>query len=170
MNKLVFISGVHGVGKSTLCSQINSFVDIRSYSCSDIIKANSAYVETSKVVDKAEANQRALLEGISKLDDENILLDGHFCLVGKNETIIELDYQVFQDIKPDVVINVFSDAQEIHRRLVSRDGDCISLELIDKLQKQESHNAHEFCSKNGVRIVDYKSGDDVSTLLRALDL
>lgn len=170
MRKLIFISGVHGVGKSTLCNQINSYVRIAAHSCSDIIKANSAYIEDSKVVDKADTNQQALIVGLSKLNDENILLDGHFCLVGQGETIIELDYRVFEQINPDMVVNVVADTKEIHQRLISRDGECISLELINKLQKQESRNSHEFCSERDIAIIDYRSGDDVSQLLKQLNL
>ena len=77
---------------------------------------------------------------------------------------------MFEGINPNMVVNVVADAEEIHRRLTSRDGDCISLELIDKLQKQESHNAHEFCSKHSTAILDYKSGEEVSQLIRQLNL
>ncbi|ASF99816.1 hypothetical protein B9J80_05730 [Vibrio sp. V12_P9A6T4] len=170
MKKVIFISGVHGVGKSTLCSQINKHIHIMAYSCSDLIKANSSYIEASKVVDKAEANQKALITGLSTINDEKILLDGHFCLIGQDETIIELDYQVFEQINPDVVVNVVADAKEIHRRLMLRDDTCISLELIDKLQRQESRNSHEFCFERGIAIVDYYSGDNVSHLLKQLNL
>lgn len=168
MNRLVFISGVHGVGKSTLCNKLNEYVDIPSYSCSDIIKSNSEYVETSKVVDKAEANQIALINGLSALRNSSILLDGHFCLVGKDSQIIELDFSVFEQIAPALIINVIAEPREIHRRLVSRDGDAMALSLIESLQKQETSNAHAFGKSCGIPVVDYVSGTDVSNLLKEI--
>ncbi|MFA0630604.1 ATP-binding protein [Vibrio sp. 10N.222.49.A3] len=168
MSKLIFISGVHGVGKSTLCKQINKFVDIPTHSCSDIIKSNSEYVETSKFVDKAEANQKALLFGLSQFKEQQLLLDGHFCLVGKNNDIIELSYQVFDDIGPSLIINVFADSKEIHRRLLSRDENALPLELIQKLQTQESNNVHEFAKSRNIPVFDYESGSDIEPLLQLL--
>ncbi|MFW1178373.1 hypothetical protein CGJ15_21455 [Vibrio parahaemolyticus] len=168
MIKLFFISGVHGVGKSTLCQKLNEHVDIPSYSCSDIIKANSEYVETSKVVDKAETNQLALINGLSKLQDSEALLDGHFCLIGKDSQIIELDFSVFEQIAPSLIINVVANPQEVHRRLVARDGDSMSQELIEKLQAQETLNAHAFATAYGIPIIDYESGSDVNKLVHLL--
>ncbi|ELY1988022.1 AAA family ATPase [Vibrio harveyi] len=168
MSKLIFISGVHGVGKSTLCKRLNEYVDIPSYSCSDIIKANSEYVEISKVVDKAEANQIALLNGLATLRDNSILLDGHFCLIGKDSKIIELEFSVFEKIAPALIINVIAEPEEIHRRLISRDGDAMAISLIESLQKQETSNAHTFGRARGISVVDYVSGTDVATLLKEI--
>ncbi len=156
------------MGKSTLCKKLNENVDIPTYSCSDIIKANSDYVETSKVVDKAKANQIALINGLSDLRNSSILLDGHFCLVGKGSQIIELEFSVFEQIAPAVIINVIAEPMEIHRRLVSRDGDAMALSLIESLQKQETYNAHAFGKSRGIPVVDYVSGTDVSNLLKEI--
>ncbi|EGR2427008.1 TPA: ATP-binding protein [Vibrio cholerae] len=168
MNKLIFVSGVHGVGKSTLCKKLNEHVDIPSFSCSEIIKANSEYVETSKVVDKAEANQIALLNGLSTLRNSSIFLDGHFCLIGKDSQIIELDFSVFEQIAPALIINVIAEPDEIHRRLVSRDGDSIGISLIESLQKKETSNAHAFGNSRSIPVIDYVSGADVSNLLKQI--
>ncbi|MFN1533777.1 ATP-binding protein [Vibrio jasicida] len=166
MSKLIFISGVHGVGKSTLCKKLNEYVDMPSYSCSDIIKANSEYVESSKVVDKAEANQIALLNGLATFRESSILLDGHFCLIGKDSQIIELEFSVFEQIAPTLIINVIAEPDEIHRRLVSRDGAAMTTSLIDSLQKRETANAHTFGQSRGIPVVDYVSGTDIENLLK----
>lgn len=168
MSKLIFISGVHGVGKSTLCNKLHEFVDIPARSCSDIIKANSEYIETSKVVDKAEANQRALISGLGEFRGHSLLLDGHFCLVGREEEIIELDFNVFDEIAPSLIINITTDPEEIHRRMMGRDGSSIALSLIERLQKQETQNAHEFGRLRGVPVFDYESGNDVSELVKLI--
>lgn len=168
MSKLIFISGVHGVGKSTLCIELNKHINIPSHSCSDIIKANSEYIETSKFIDRAEANQAALITGLAGLRSCSLLLDGHFCLVGKEDNIIELDFKVFDEIAPSLIINVLAEPEVIHRRLMSRDGGAMHLSLIDNLQKQESHNAHRFGASRGIPVFDYQSGSDISMLVEKI--
>ena len=169
MSKLIFISGIHGVGKSTLCGELNKVVDMSTTSCSDIIKSNSTYIENSKVVDKADLNQIALLVGLDKLRDNDLLLDGHFCLLGKDHKIIELDYKYFDDIAPSIIINVFADANEIFRRLVKRDGDSIPLEVIEKFQDKESHRAYNYARLRNIPILDYKSGSEISEVLSLIE-
>ncbi len=46
---IVFVGGIHGVGKSTLCSKFNNLLGISHYSASDLIKKkNRELVNTSK--------------------------------------------------------------------------------------------------------------------------
>ncbi len=168
MNKLVFISGVHGVGKSTLCGKINDALYIKVKSCSDIIKDNSVYIENSKVVDKAEANQNALIFGLTEFRNNPLLLDGHFCLIGQNEEIIELDFKIFDQISPTLIINITASAKVIYRRMMERDGSTFPLSLIDDLQIQETKNSHEFGKLRGIPVVNYESGSDVSKLVNII--
>lgn len=60
MKKVVFVSGVHGSGKGTLCRSLNDLSCVKSYSASDLIKNNSDYIEDSKLVDNAEKKSSGL--------------------------------------------------------------------------------------------------------------
>ena len=76
--KIIFVGGVHGVGKSTFASMIkskNSQIDILS--CSDIIKwENSAHKEVENVGE----TQNKLLRNLPFFIDQDInyIMDGHF--------------------------------------------------------------------------------------------
>lgn len=170
MSQLIFISGVHGVGKSTLCEQLNKHVKLPAYSCSDLIKKNSSYVEKSKFIgDELKDNQSALLKGLKSLRGQSILLDGHFCLLGDNSNIIELEYGIFDDIAPSVIINVIAEASQIHERLKMRDGRAMDISLIEKLQDQECFHAHNFGNSRGITVVNYRSGNSISDLLQLIN-
>jgi adenylate kinase len=90
MNKVFFIGGIHGVGKTTFCKQlITNLNNFKHLSASDIIKKykNSDEFDTKRVKD-IDKNQLLLINGLKKeKKDSNILLDGHFVLLDKEDNI-----------------------------------------------------------------------------------
>lgn len=165
MKKIIFVSGIHGAGKGTLCSQLSSITRLSKYSCSQIIKDNSDYKETSKLVSSAEKNQTILLHGISILKETNFLLDGHFCLLAKDQSIIEIDDTIFTKIGPTKIIHVTCDENTIEQRLKNRDGHSIDRNILKEMQYKETVKARKLAFKLNVSIYEYKSGDNISELI-----
>ncbi|OEG73208.1 hypothetical protein BEL05_13125 [Shewanella colwelliana] len=168
MKEIYFISGIHGVGKGTLCHQLNAELGLPIYSCSDLIKQNSGYIENSKIVTTAERNQEALIQGLRKINEKRFLLDGHFCLIGKEKGIIELDYDVFDAIAPVAVINVVCEPSVIHERLLNRDGNAINVDKLELLQLKETARAKEYCEINSISLYDYQSSNPIDLLVKIL--
>lgn len=165
---IYFISGIHGVGKGTLCNHLKSLLNLDVHSCSDIIKANSGYVEQGKGVQDTKGNQSALVVGLHKLVANEILLDGHFCLLDKAGGIITLDYQVFDDILPKKIVTVTCDSTEVRNRLLARDGVCPDELLLAEFQIREVKQAVEFSKSRKIPHYTYKSGDSVEALVEWL--
>ncbi|MDQ2108622.1 MULTISPECIES: ATP-binding protein [unclassified Vibrio] len=165
MSKIIFISGIHGVGKGTLCRSLKELVGYPIYACSDLIKQNSSYIESCKIVSNAEKNQLALLAGLNKITEKVILLDGHFCLIGKNEQVIELDYETFDAIKPAKIVNVTCDEAIVNKRLKARDGEALSLKTLRSLQIAECNRAQDFASSRSIPLINFESGSDVNELI-----
>ena len=67
--KVIFVAGIHGVGKTTGCMAVAEELGIPYYTASQIIKGEkaSAVVEQSKLVADIDENQRLLIQGVSKL-------------------------------------------------------------------------------------------------------
>ncbi|OEE79210.1 ATP-binding protein [Vibrio genomosp. F6] len=168
MKKIYFVSGIHGVGKGTLCRQLNSELGFSIYSCSDLIKENSEYIEDSKIVTSAERNQRALIRGLQNISENEILLDGHFCLMGKEESIITLDDSVFDIISPTAVICLRCDPIVVYERLSKRDGTAIPVGLLEKLQLAETNRAFDYCNSRSLDLYIYESPASVEPLLKEL--
>lgn len=165
MKEIYFVSGIHGAGKGTLCQEMSGKIGLPVYSCSDLIKQNSEYVECGKIVPTAERNQEALIHGLNKINEEKFLLDGHFCLVGQNGSIIELGYEVFDAIGPVAVINVVCDPVTVHQRMLERDGSALEVSLLDKLQVYETKRVNEFCEARSIGVYTYESGKPIESLL-----
>ncbi len=160
MKKVVFISGVHGAGKGTLCRKLDDQLGIKSYSASELIKRNSDYIEDSKLVDSTDKNQAALIRGLASIDADRLLLDGHFCLLNKNMEIIELDYGVFDAMSLSLVVFVECEPEELQRRLMARDQSSFSVELLRKFQNSEYRRATRFCLERNIQFIKFISGDD----------
>ncbi|MGD8115221.1 ATP-binding protein [Vibrio sp. TRT 29B02] len=168
MPKIIFVSGVHGVGKSTLCGKLSEKFGWAHYSCSDLIKENSDYVESSKLVSTADKNQQALLRGISRLTEEVVLLDGHFCLLDKDEQVIELPFEVFDAISPSAILLATCDEETIHQRLELRGGHVFALGKIVELQQHEVKRSKLYSESTSCRLLEYRSPEPIDELLGEL--
>ncbi|EGQ9309959.1 ATP-binding protein [Vibrio vulnificus] len=168
MPKIIFVSGVHGVGKSTLCGKLSEKFRWSHYSCSDLIKENSDYVEGTKLVSSADKNQQALLIGLSQLTEEVVLLDGHFCLLNDEEQVIELPFEVFDAISPSAILLVTCEEETIHQRLKQRGGHVISLDKLAELQKHEILRSKHYSSQSNCKLFDYRSPNPCADLMSDL--
>ncbi len=168
MKKIIFISGVHGVGKTTLCNEIKNHIEINSYSCSDLIKKHSNFIEKSKVVDDSDKNQFVLLQAVDEIKDSQFILDGHFCLIGRDSLIIKLEQDVFLNMLPSMIINVSCPVEIIKKRLFNRDGCDFSKGLLEQLQIEESGMAEYISTVLNIPLYEYNSGDPIDGILNAL--
>lgn len=145
--KIVFVAGVHGVGKTTYCKEFSKSLKLPHFSASDIIRSQkaSAIQSNTKSVKDTGKNQDLLLQGIESLELKNkeIILDGHFVLLQNNE-IKRLPLSTYQGLRLKKII-LLSDAPEnIYKRITARDIDSqFSVQLINKMQIAETEYAKE---------------------------
>ncbi|EGH8510157.1 AAA family ATPase [Salmonella enterica] len=140
---LIFIAGVHGVGKGHLCSLAEKETGVIHVSASDLIKNNSQLTfDNTKFTATPDKNQRILLAAIKDLKNKetNILLDGHFSLINNIGEVENLKITVFNEMQLDGVILITEPPEIITQRLLSRDGVKISYNL-EQLIKSEKENA-----------------------------
>lgn len=77
----IFIAGVYGTGKSTMCSALSEILHIPAFSAGDLISAiNGEQYGTNKAVSDKSNNQVLLAERVRQFTQENekIILAGHF--------------------------------------------------------------------------------------------
>ena len=88
---MIFISGVHGVGKSYFCKLVKDSIGIASYSASKLIadKKQKGFSK-DKLIPDIDENQQYLLQAIDelRLSGKDFILDGHFCLLNAEGDII----------------------------------------------------------------------------------
>ncbi len=170
---MVFVTGVHGVGKTTYCKELSEKLQIPNFSASDIIRSqkSSALDENTKVVEDPEGNQDILLTGLENLDLKNkeIILDGHFVLIQKDE-IKRLPFSTFKSLNISKVILLHDQPEKILQRMNSRDNTSkFTVELIDEMQKLEIEYAEEVSKLLNIRlektkIIEFPSDNQKSEL------
>lgn len=145
---IVFIGGVHGVGKSTLIQTAISRSDITVMTASEIIKWNEISSAQNKKVNDIDDTQNKLIEGLrNKVDySHNYILDGHFCLLDKDGEVQKVPFETFRAINPIGIVILLESSTKIVQRLNKRDGQSYSVELIHRFQEQESEYAKEVAS------------------------
>jgi len=145
--KVIFVAGIHAVGKSTVCKSISHEMGIPHYTASQIIREekSSAVSESSKLVTDVADNQRILIQGASRLLEQGrFLLDGHFTMRRKLDGGIEpIHADVFRDLRVGRVVVFIDDPEAIAKRMHERDGVLHPVEMFRSHQDAEmSHAKH----------------------------
>lgn len=161
---MIFISGIHGVGKSYLCKKLKEVIGIESYASSSLIeqKKKIIFAADKKIAD-IDSNQNYLLAAVEELEEKNsfFVLDGHFCLLDEKGTITRIPEQVFVDLKPTAVVLLTEKVEIIAERRMSRDRIEIDLETTYKFQEAEVAYAKEIAEKLGVPLKISKGYDEI---------
>ena len=149
---IIFVGGVHGVGKSTCCQQVAERTGLRWLTASVLIKAEmqSAIAVGSKVVVDPIGNQELLLRGVRNClssDHGRALLDGHFTVLNVDGEIVAIDIDVFVRLGLERIIVIRDQAAAICNRLRERDGQDWSIYIISVHQDAEISQAHAVATK-----------------------
>lgn len=139
VKNIIFIGGIHGVGKGTICKEIVSRTNLVHITASEILKWNEISDSDNKLVANISSTQERLVIGLKNLikKDKKYLLDGHFCLLNSDQTPIKIDESTFDQINPKVIAIVIDDVEKIRKRLEIRDGKIYDSEVLNQLQEME---------------------------------
>lgn len=157
--KTIFVSGVHGAGKTKLSQDIADYLNCEYYSCSDLIKkelishGREVNWDNEKKVDGVEENQSLLIDAVRKLkQDKYIVLDGHFTLIENEEYVPTLTKKDIE--KLNIILNVYIDipANQIIENMSKRDGVKHSLKTIEGLIASENEIRTNLL--NGIPTID----------------
>lgn len=139
--RIIFVGGIHGVGKTTLCKSLCTEFNIKHYSASELIsEVRQINFHTNKQTDNIETNQDALITAINEFLDFNTyyLLDGHFCLLTQDEKVSRIPVSLFSAISPMSIILLHDDPKKINTRLMGRDREKYNIDLLVSLQEEET--------------------------------
>lgn len=165
---MIFISGVHGVGKSYFCDLLKDRLGVVSYSTSKLIadKKNAGF-SPNKLVADIDDNQFYLLEAIRELrgSGDEFLLDGHFCLLNKEGVITRIPLNTFTSLAPDAIVLLTEDPTIIAKRRQDRDGIEHSASDIQAFQDAEKTYANEVAELLGVPLKVSAGSRDVDSTI-----
>lgn len=136
----IFIAGVYGTGKSTMCSALSKMLHIPAFSAGDLISSiNGEKYGANKTVTDKDGNQALLVERVQQLFKkyERIILAGLFCIFNANAGIEILPESVYHALSISQIILLETNSQTIISNLRRRDGMAYSLKSISKLIEKE---------------------------------
>jgi len=144
--EIIFLGGVHGVGKTTLSRRLSSKNDIFYCTAGDLIRSSGADMDArKKQVANPNGNQDKLIAAFERVRDKeipkSIILDGHFAIYDAKGFIVEIDVDVFIALKITRIICMFDEPNIIARRLFERDGVLPNIGSISALQEAEVKNS-----------------------------
>lgn len=147
MNRIVFVGGIYGVGKSAVCKSITDKQDdLHYYSSSELINWRNS---KDKEVDDVQGNQDILVQALELLDEigtNSILLDGHFCLLTCSGCIQEVPLSTFINMNPSLIIVISADEEVVRNRLKTRDNKDYNIDFLREFQSREKEYAKQVAS------------------------
>lgn len=155
---VIFVSGVYGVGKSTLCGKLAKKLGLSTCSASELISTiNGEEYGANKAVRDKNVNQKILIEAIEdKLNDNDcFILAGHFCLFNSKNDVEKLPVDAFEEMHNCSIILLEAELNDICENLQKRDGKNYSPEKIRALQMEEASQAQIISERLRVPLIKY---------------
>jgi adenylate kinase len=158
---IIFIAGVHGVGKGTLSNSLSKKYSLPNFSASTLIASEKRdRVDINKVVKDPCENQDLLNTAIKRLAGIGalILLDGHFCLNTENSFFV-VPISTFEKLNIKVVFLITEEVSIIHDRMLKRDETAMALKSIERLQNAEIARAQVVADHINVPLIFCDGGN-----------
>ncbi|MBI9056772.1 MAG: AAA family ATPase [Labilibaculum sp.] len=163
MNKdIYFIGGIHGVGKGTICKEIVKTHDVNHITASELLRWDEISSLGNKKVANIQNTQDRLLRAIMALPSCNYLLDGHFCLLNKDNIPKKIPIETFLAINPKVISVVTSDIGTIYDRIKQRDECNYEKMTLKLMQEMEIEYALEISHKLNVPFIEIKNDNPIN--------
>ena len=168
---MIFVSGVHGVGKTFFCNRVKEQRGINTYSASKLIaeKRNIGF-SADKIVSDIDENQSLLLEAIDELREtgNEFILDGHFCLLESDGLISRIPMDTYTSLRPDKIILLTEQPSVIVARRFQRDGIVVEEADVDSFQREEMAYAEEVARNLGVQLIVSLGSYDLENIIQMI--
>lgn len=156
----IFIAGMYGTGKSTMCSALSKRLHIPTFSAGDLIsEINGEQYGANKVVSDKNNNQAILVERIRKLNRENgqIILAGHFCIFNAENGVEILPESIYAELRIIRIVLLEADIQTVIANLHHRDEKVYSEQSVSALMKKELEQSERIAKKLNCPLNIYKT-------------
>jgi adenylate kinase len=151
---VIFLAGVHGVGKGFLGVPVAKAIGITHLTASQLIRdeKGKATWGINKETSELDDNQLALIRAVNqrRVGNTSILLDGHFVLRNASGVLTPLATTVFKELRLAGVVLLTEEASVIANRLTARDGRDDDWRAVSRLAEAELAHARKVCSELGL--------------------
>jgi adenylate kinase len=158
---VIFLAGVHGVGKGFLGTHVANSMGITHLTASQLIREEKGQATwgVDKKISDLDDNQLALLRAVNqwRLTHEIILLDGHFVLRNALGVLTPLATLLFKELHLAGVVLLTEDENVIASRLALRDNRAPDVQVIFDLAEAELIHANLVCTALGIPLIVIRS-------------
>lgn len=162
---VIFVAGVYGVGKSTLCDALGRKLNIPSFSAGDLIsEINGEIYGRNKAVKDKFDNQDKLISAVNKkiLEYPSFLLAGHFCIFNEMDDVEILPEYVFEKMPLSLIVILEADVKRINQNLCTRDNRKYSDTSLKKLIEAERHQCEKIAARLEIPLILHEMKFDSS--------
>jgi adenylate kinase len=153
---IIFVAGIHGVGKTYLGGPTANQLGIHHATASQLIREERGLPTwgSDKRVSSVDENQVALISAVRRLraSGQKLLLDGHFVLRTGVGDHTEIDVQVFSDLGISAVVLLEAPPETVLSRLAIRGDASWSIPEVAEFSNREASHACIVASKLGIGI------------------
>jgi len=156
---IVFVGGIHGVGKGHFCQKIRLGVGFEYLSASEVINWSKIKENPhDKRVDDIKHTQELLIEGLKARVEakKQYLLDGHFCLFNAEGKINKVPKETFRKIAPRLLITVTKPPEVILQQQKNRAGLVYELSTLQRMQEIEIAYSEELSQALDIPLIIIK--------------
>jgi len=154
---IIFIGGIHGVGKGSISKKICDRLKIEHFSASEVLKWDEINsTRSNKSVDDLNFTQDRLIKGLPHfIKDKNqiYLLDGHYCLMDSSNQISTIPLETFEKINPLALVVITDEVTAICQRLEARDKKIYDCSFLQEMQLHEIEHATFIAKKMNLKIL-----------------
>ncbi|GAA4444832.1 hypothetical protein GCM10023188_47310 [Pontibacter saemangeumensis] len=163
INNIMFVGGIHGVGKSTVCNKICEELGFKYLSASEVLKWKDINEdEKNKKVQDIPYTQDRLIRGLAMIvePEYKYVLDGHLCLFNAQGDATRVPIQTFEQINPVAIIVITGNEELIKSRLERRDRKQYDLTSLQRMQELEEEYGKEVANVLGI---EYLEASNINT-------
>ena len=169
----IFIGGIYGVGKSTICKKLSDALCIPMFSAGDLIsEVNGEQYGANKAVHDANSNQKILTEQVESILNKHktIILAGHFCIFDKFNKVEYLPESIFTRLRINQIVLLTADIEEISNNLKLRDGKQYAVDDLQILLNSERQQAEMTAKSLHCPILEYRMKFDDNDAERLMQI
>lgn len=155
-NGLIFVAGVYGVGKSTMCRELANYLKIPAFSAGDLIsEINGEHYGKNKIVKDKYNNQNILITAVKNklMQTSKILLAGHFCIFNTKNEVEILPEFVYKEIPLSKIVLLEADVSKICENIQNRDNKAYPKERLNDLIEKERRQAIKISSDLNIPLI-----------------
>lgn len=141
---MIFVGGIHGVGKSYFCDRLTNKIGLQAYSASKLIaEFKNEQFKSDKLIADIGGNQNYLLDAVNRISEKEYILDGHFCLLNSAGEVERIPLDTYKQLHIKAIMVIYDDVSKIVARLNARDGIKHNVATFEIFQNEELSYAKE---------------------------